>query len=93
MEPKEIIDAAGDLVTGDRHEKYGDAKENFTAIAELWSAYLNAKHLLDVQLEPRDVGMLMVLLKVGRVATGTHAIDNYKDIAGYAGLSGGIIHE
>lgn len=83
-----ILDEAKRLVREDRAADYGNALDSFTSIAELWSHYIRTKYQLDIDLSPEDVGMLMVLLKVSRVATtSTFKLDNYVDMAGYAALA------
>lgn len=70
------------LVSGERSRTHGDKLENHTNIARLWSAFLG------VPLEPEQVALMMVLLKVARTKTGTFNIDDYVDMAGYSGIAG-----
>lgn len=74
-----ILNRAIDLVDGDRQDTHGEKEENFQNIAVLWSAYLG------MDLIPQDVANMMVLLKVARTKTGKFNIDDYVDMAGYAG--------
>ena len=37
---QDILDTAGNLIDGDRHEQYGDAEANFTMIASYWNTHL-----------------------------------------------------
>ena len=75
---EECLRHANECVNLDRVNQYGDPEDNFRAIAEMWSAYLGC------ELSEEDVAMMMVLLKVARVATGTGKTDNFIDICGYA---------
>ena len=79
----EIIMKAEDLINGDRHSTYGDARESFSSIAKLWSVYLG----VDVTAE--QVAAMMVLMKVSRQRNSKH-VDNWVDIIGYAALGGEI---
>ena len=51
---------------------------NFTAIAGFWSVYKG------VEFTANDVAMMMALLKIARIRTGTATDDSYVDLAGYA---------
>lgn len=58
----------------------------------LWSVYLCARgmeHLLGAA----DVGAMMALFKLGRIATGGDKADNFIDLAGYAACAGEISTE
>lgn len=75
--PESITDEAKSIVAGDRASDYGDAKESFTRIAKLWSAYTGAT------ISPWDVSQMMILLKVSRAKT-SRKRDTLVDIVGYA---------
>lgn len=79
MNRKEILNAAIKTVCEERQDSYGTPEDNFAIIAGLWSGYLG-----DVMLEAEDVAIMMILLKIARIQTGTFKPDNYIDIAGYA---------
>lgn len=76
----DILKEAAAVICGDRQRDYGDARENFTRIALMWSAYL------DRAIRPVDVANMMNLVKIAREATGKPKWDSYVDIAGYAAL-------
>jgi uncharacterized protein DUF6378 len=78
----DILAEADKIINGERNEQYGEAEDNFEAIARLWSAYLGAKS----GLSGHDVAMLMILLKIART-NGRKKKDNYVDICGYAALA------
>lgn len=86
---EECLRTACEIVNGARQECYGDAEDNFQAIATLWETYLNARGC-DVVLDSTDVAMMMILLKVARAASHEIHLDNYIDIAGYAACAYGI---
>ena len=90
MKRAEILDAARQATCTDREHAYGKPEDNFRAIARLWMVYLVAAHPevpLAVEFTPKDVAMMMALLKVARIATGK-SDDSYVDLAGYAACAG-----
>ena len=81
-----ILREAARIVCEDRNAQYGEPEDSFRAIAEFWETYVRERCVskgADVCIEPADVAMMMVLLKVARTFGGTKA-DTYIDIAGYA---------
>jgi hypothetical protein len=88
MSRDDILTTAQNLINGDRKKEYGDAKESFTDIAIMWSIVLN--HVI----EPKDVAMCMVALKVNRFANSKNGHkDSLIDICGYAALAGEMIDD
>ena len=82
----EILDAAKKIVTGDREKQYGKPEDNFAVIARFWEVYLSERCTdggAEVTLNPDDVAMLMALMKVARIMTGTFKGDSYIDACGY----------
>jgi hypothetical protein len=75
-----VLEEAGNIISGNRDLQYGEPEESFTAIADLWNAYIDKT----ITLTAKDVAMMMVLFKVAREATGQSKPDNLIDIAGYA---------
>ncbi len=75
--------AAKDIISGNRRKTHGPAERTFTAIAALWSAYL------EHPVSEIEVAQMMELLKIARTRYGDpgHA-DHYIDAAGYACLAG-----
>jgi len=80
MNRSDVLAMADHLINKDRHDDYGDASESFTAIAQMWSAYLGAV------VTPRDVAMCMALLKAARLRIQPHA-DSEVDGAAYFALA------
>lgn len=81
-----ILDAAKKIVTGDREKQYGSPEDNFAVIARFWEVYLSERCVgggAEVTLNPDDVAMLMALMKVARIMTGTFKGDSYIDACGY----------
>ena len=95
MTRTEILERASACVCDEREQDYGTPGDNFTTIGLLWSVYLRAAHPeLQAAIEangitPKDVGVMMALLKVARIATGSSK-DSYIDLAGYAALAGEV---
>ena len=78
MNRSETLDRAKKCVCGQRENEYGSPEDSFTNIARLWSVYR------DVIFTANDVAMMMALLKIARIKTGTATDDSYVDLAGYA---------
>lgn len=78
MNRKECLEKAIETVCNDREDTYGKPEDNFKPISDLWSAYKGA------EFSPKDVVVMMSLLKIARITTGKHKDDNYVDLAGYA---------
>lgn len=80
----EILDAASDLVNGQRAKDYGDAFEMHRRIAAGWS------EILKREVKPHEAALCMAWVKIARlVVTQDHA-DSYVDLAAYAALAGEI---
>lgn len=91
MSAEAICRAAATLVSGARAATHGDTVTNHVCIAELWNAYLLARHVADAgPLTADAVADMMELLKVARRLTGTYNPDDYTDGAGYAAVAGEI---
>jgi hypothetical protein len=83
---EEILQAAMEAVTK-RNLTYGEPEDSFSAIAELWLAWLKIRKTQDLGVV--DVAIMMMLMKIGRLAgNGGNHIDTWIDIAGYAACAG-----
>ena len=95
MNRAEVLAAAKKCVCGEREQDYGTPEDNFTTIGLLGSVYLRAAHpelqkILPINgIEAKDVAVMMSLLKVARIATGSSP-DSFVDLAGYAACAGEI---
>ena len=78
MNREDTLKAAHMIVCEGREQDYGSPEQNFKLIARLWSDYLG------IPVWPRDVAMMMALLKIARIKSGNYKDDNYIDLAGYA---------
>ena len=84
MTRADILKQARTCVCGEREQDYGSPENNFDRIARLWSAYSGHNY------SPLDVAMMMALLKIARIKTGTGTADSFVDLAGYAACAGEI---
>jgi hypothetical protein len=84
MKREDILDKAQELVSVTRDEIYGDPLTNHQRIADLWSA------ILDVQIDPEEVVLCMIAVKMSRLCHISNHEDSWVDIAGYAALGGEI---
>lgn len=84
-ERESILVAARECVCRNREADYGSPEDSFGMIARLWTAYMG------IEFEPKDVAVMMVLLKAARIAGGSRSLDNWVDIAGYAACGGEIM--
>ena len=75
----QVLEEAASLINGQREKDYGDASESFSAIAQMWSAYLNHS------VASSDVCHMMALLKIARLRNGAHR-DSSNDACGYLAL-------
>ena len=80
----DIIKEAERLVSTRREATYGNKSKNHKNIAKLWSAYLDKK------ISPKDVALMMALLKIARTKLGEHNKDDYVDLVGYGAIAGEI---
>ena len=84
---QDVLLKAGNLIDGDRHEEYGEAKDNFALIAKYWNGHLGLVDFITV----RDVAIMMTLMKIARThGDGRKSRDTFVDICGYAALAGEI---
>jgi hypothetical protein len=84
-----VLREATRLVMGERNGDYGDAVEDFDVIARYWNIYLWSRgfRLTDQDgLKPKDVALMMALLKIRREATHPKR-DNVVDGCGYLALA------
>lgn len=78
-----ILQEAEKIIYGEREASYGKPSENFHRIALMFTAILYPKLKLNTQVSIREVGLLMIALKISREVN-EHKRDNLVDIAGYA---------
>jgi hypothetical protein len=82
-----ILDEARDIINGERADMYGNPEDSFSMIADLWDSYLGKIEGEDHGvLHPKDVAIMMALLKIAR-ETYQHKRDNLADAIGYLALA------
>jgi len=81
----DVLDTAKQYVTKDRAADHGDMEDNFQRIAEFWSVHL------DQLIDAHDVAVMMTLLKVARIKSNPHHMDNFIDGAGYLACGGELV--
>lgn len=60
---------------------HGNAYENHSHIADMWSAYLG------VDVSASDVALCMTMVKMSRAKTGEFIRDHMVDVDGYGGIA------
>jgi hypothetical protein len=96
MDRATILHEAERCVCTDRETQYGSPEDNFSLIAQLWELYIKRKCVsfsADVCILPEDVGCMMALLKIARIASGQIKDDNYVDGCGYLACAGELANE
>ena len=84
MTRESILNRAIECVCGKREQDYGSPEDNFNRIATYWSAHLG------MEITAEDVAVMMALLKIAHIGTGTATDDSWVDLAGYAACGGEI---
>ena len=72
-----FLDEAKKIVCNDRETQYGSPENNFQVIADLWQAYLG------MDISPEDVAIMMTLMKIARIRSGSFKGDSWIDAIGY----------
>jgi hypothetical protein len=81
--PPPLLIEANTLINGQRQQDYGDKLANFTQIAMGVNMVLATK--LTVPVTADDVAMIMMQVKIARLAKSPAHRDSILDVAGYAG--------
>lgn len=76
----QVLAEAQRLIGGQRRTDYGDPRESFVRLAQMWSA------LLPVQVTPAQVALCLAALKLSRASVTPEHADSWVDLAGYAAL-------
>jgi len=80
-----LLAAAATTISGAREQEYGSKLQNFTQIAMLFQGTLATKLLPGARITPEDVALLMMQVKIARLAKSPDHKDSILDIAGYSG--------
>lgn len=81
MEAKELFKEAERLLKKDREDIYGNAEENYSRIAIIWSG------LVGTYLSPNDVALMMAALKLYRAQTNPEHLDSFVDAIAYVAIA------
>lgn len=76
MNPHSILEEASNII-GERGQDYGGIEDNFARIAQI------AQNILNVQVTPYHVAMILVATKLARMAGSRDKHDNYVDAINY----------
>lgn len=93
---KSVLQEAHEIIYGDREQTYGKPAKNLQTIADMWESYLRARGVWNDAADglfADDVALMMVLMKVSRLANSPEHRDSLVDICGYAALVERIDHE
>ena len=83
-----VLQEAVSLIDGDRNAQYGPPTQDFQRTAAVLTAlgyYRRDPGGLTVELEPSDVAILVMAVKLSRLMHSRGKRDNWVDLAGYAG--------
>jgi hypothetical protein len=83
----EPIEKGQELISGDRHEEYGEAIDNMRDIVSGWNVIITIAMDKHGRLLPFHVCLMMDWLKTCRACRSPDKIDSYSDKVGYAGLA------
>lgn len=90
MKAKDILDHAGNLVSGHRQQSYGDPVVCHEKIAIFWNAYLEARRYPSKPLTAIDAAEMLGLMKLARRQVGVPEPDSFIDGAAYPAIAGEI---
>lgn len=79
-----VLSEAIECVDSDKQKEHGLFGGNALAIASFWNTYLCAP---DQFIKPRDVPIMLALMKLARCIQKPENMDNYRDAAGYVALA------
>lgn len=92
---KTALDAARDVIYGDRERTYGSPGKNLDVIADYWETYLRSRGLWGADtgtMTYHDVCNMMVLLKVARLGNSPGHQDSIVDGIGYFALADRVMN-
>lgn len=82
----QILNDAFVIIHGDREKDYGRPIDSFTRLAEALNLVLRPKLREGVELDAVDAAVLMIAMKLSRLAGGDRKDDTWIDLAGYSAL-------
>ncbi|QOP64261.1 hypothetical protein QDW16_gp43 [Microbacterium phage Quenya] len=83
---EQTLREANRIIHGDREKDYGRPIDSFTRLAEALNLVLRPKLREGVELDAVDAAVLMIAMKLSRLAGGDRKDDTWVDLAGYSAL-------
>jgi hypothetical protein len=80
-----ILNAAKQLISGEREATYGSAVDDFTRTGKMWAAILGVG-----EVSAEQVALCMAAVKIGRLCNTPNHADSWVDACGYLALGGDI---
>lgn len=83
-----VLHDAHHAVAVARNAMYGEPMDDFACTAELWDSYITRTSQVRGQafIMPHDIPVMMILLKISRLAQTPGEADHWIDIAGYSAI-------
>lgn len=75
------------IINGERQDTYGNPEDSFSSIANVWKWYFKSMYNINICITPKDVAIMMTLLKMARECN-QNKEDNIIDAIGYLALAG-----
>lgn len=88
-----ILEEANTLIHGDRQKTYDPPFKNFSNIAKMWSIVLSPILKEGAAVNPFQVALCMVMLKIARLIASPIHRDSLVDGAGYFGCAEEVLAE
>lgn len=85
----QVLEEAAKIISGDREDQYGSARDGFTRTGKIWAALLD----LPEPIEPELVAVMLTGLKLSRLAHDPGHLDSGVDGSGYLALGQDIAAE
>jgi hypothetical protein len=82
----EFLDELAGILS-DREDQYGTPTKLFDEIARIWTV------ILSFEVEPEQVALCMVGVKLARLSHNWSHADSIKDVAGYAAILSQLVNE
>jgi hypothetical protein len=86
MERAKFFDELAGILT-DREDQYGTPSRLFEEIARIWTV------ILSTEIEPEQVALCMLGVKLARLSHNWSHADSIKDVAGYAAILSQLVNE
>ena len=88
MQQSETVEPeGGGHIVDQRQSVYGNVVDNYTRVAQIWSG------ILGVEVQPTQVPLMMMGLKLYRASITPDYSDNADDIEGYLGIFRSLVGE